>query len=198
MIKYTANQIENSFTKKRNKKILQKTQSINCSLTESVKVFQESRSLSNRWEKVKALFTCKTSYPQAVGGVQLFQQEFTAGLPDILHLQNATRGEQNLHVVGRYDYLSGVRVFYEQLYRRGVHLVKDHLVAAMLLHVPYGRALKWREYVTGAHLPLNIAKKYELTDAKTTLWALNFSNPTFSVTSHNYNKNVIDKSVNSY
>lgn len=33
-----------------------------------------------------------------------------------------------------------------------------------------------------------MAKKYELTDAKTTLWALNLSRPTFRVISHNYNK----------
>lgn len=120
--------------------------------------------------------------------MQLFQEEFTAGLPDILHLQHAAGGEQNLYVVGRDNYLSRICVFYEQLYRRGVYLVKNHFVAAVLLHVPYGRALKWREHSVPAYLPLNMAKKYELTDAKTTLWALNFSNPTFSVTSHNYNK----------
>lgn len=33
-----------------------------------------------------------------------------------------------------------------------------------------------------------MAKKYELTDANTTLWALNLSSPTFRVISHNYNR----------
>lgn len=42
--------------------------------------------------------------------------------------------------------------------------------------------------ISEIYSPLNIAKKYELTDAKTTLCALNVSSPIFRIISHNYNK----------
>lgn len=60
---------------------------------------------------------CKAAYAQAVGGMQLAQQELTAGIPHRVHLQQSGRGQQHLYVLLGDRDLAGVGVI-DQLPQR--------------------------------------------------------------------------------
>jgi hypothetical protein len=86
---------------------------------------------------------------EAVGGVQLAQQELAAGLAHLLHLQHAAGGQQDLHVVRGYDDLAGVGVLDEEVDRGGVQVVDGHLGLAVLLHVTWGSGVRARRTERG-------------------------------------------------
>ena len=77
----------------------------------------------------------KTSYSEAVGRMQLPQEEFAAGFAHFLHLQDAAGGQEDLNVVRCYDDLAGVGVLDEEIDGRGVQVVDGNFGLAVFFHV---------------------------------------------------------------
>lgn len=113
-----------------------------CASVVIVVVINKQRLPSINRQKIFPL-TSKTAYAQAVGWMQLSQQEFAARLTYRMNLQQTGGGQQDLHIVFSYRDLTGVGVIDELTQSRHINIVQTNRTLIALQHIIWVGEVKW-------------------------------------------------------